>query len=399
MRRRVSIFGSTGSIGCNTVDLIKRQGGQDAYDVVVLSGDKNVDQLAAQAKELGARFAVTANAELEQSLAQKLQGTNVKVLAGRDALLEAASEPVDFAMSAIVGAAGLQPTIRMAQNAKVLALANKESLVCAGDLLKATCSKHGTLLLPVDSEHSAIFQALSGHTGADIRRIILTASGGPFRNWSKDEIAQATLEQALKHPNWDMGARITIDSASMFNKALEIIEAKALFDVQESQIEVVVHPQSIVHSMVEFHDGAIVAQLGAPDMRGPIGFALNYPERKQLPVEPLDFAKIASLDFEAPDTERFPSLRLAKEALQIGGGAGAVLNAAKEIALDGFLDGRIGFPDMANCVEQTLERLASDAANVTASDGIDAIISLDSDARLFAESRIAHINSARQKAV
>jgi len=304
LRRRISIFGSTGSIGCNTVDLIKRQGGAEAFEVVALTGGRNLALLAEQAKALNAEFAITAYPELQSEL---------------EGLLE------------------------MAKHAETLALANKESLVCAGEILLAECKTNDTQLLPVDSEHSAVFQSMTGHATSDVSRIILTASGGPFRTWSLAEMGKATREQALAHPNWDMGARITVDSASMFNKALEVIEAKYLFDVFPSQVDVVVHPQSIIHSMVEFNDGAIVAQLGCPDMRGPIGYALNYPERSDLPVERLDFGALNRLDFESPDAERFPSLRLAREALEIGGGAGAVLNASKEIALDAFLDGHIGF--------------------------------------------------------
>lgn len=399
MRRRISIFGSTGSIGCNTVDLIKRQGGAEAFEVVALTGGRNLALLAEQAKALNAEFAITAYPELQSELEGLLAGANAKALGGREALIDAASEPVNWAMSAIVGAAGLEPTLKMAKHAETLALANKESLVCAGEILLAECKTNDTQLLPVDSEHSAVFQSMTGHATSDVSRIILTASGGPFRTWSLAEMGKATREQALAHPNWDMGARITVDSASMFNKALEVIEAKYLFDVFPSQVDVVVHPQSIIHSMVEFNDGAIVAQLGCPDMRGPIGYALNYPERSDLPVERLDFGALNRLDFESPDAERFPSLRLAREALEIGGGAGAVLNASKEIALDAFLDGHIGFLDMAGCVEATLGKLNSQASNVAAGDGIDAIILLDQAARTVARDEVASLSGRTQKAV
>ncbi len=397
--RRISIFGSTGSIGCNTVDLITRQGGVDAYQVVALTGGRNIESLAGQARELGAEVAITAYPELQQDLEALLAGTSTIVRSGREALIEAACMPVNWAMSAIVGSAGLEPTMKLAQYADVLALANKESLVCAGDLLLEACAKHGTELLPVDSEHSAIFQAMTGHATQDVSRIILTASGGPFRTWSKAELVNATPAQALAHPNWDMGARITVDSASMFNKALEVIEAKYLFGVAPEQVEVVVHPQSIIHSMVEYRDGAIVAQLGAPDMRGPIGYALNYPARSDLPVDRLDFGALGRLDFEAPDEDRFPSLRLAREALEIGGAAGAVLNAAKEIALDAFLDGEIGFVDMAICVEVTLSKLQVQAENIAKIDGIDAIILIDKEARSVARAYIADTLIEGQKAV
>lgn len=379
--RRISIFGSTGSIGENTVDLIERQGGREAYETVVVTGGANVALLAQHARALNAEFAVIASDALLDDLKDALDGCGTKALAGTDALVDAARAPVDWAMSAIVGAAGLAPTMELAQHADTLALANKESLVCAGDLLLAKCATHNTQLLPVDSEHSAIFQALTGHSSEDISRILLTASGGPFRTWSREEMFNATKAQALTHPNWNMGARITVDSASMFNKALEVIEAKYLFGVRPDQIDVVVHPQSIVHSAVEFSDGAVMAQLGSPDMRGPIGFALNHPKRQELPVERLDFTKLARLDFETPDIDRFPSLRLAQEALEIGGGAGAVLNAAKEVALDAFLEERIGFMQMADCVEATLNLLGSRAGSVTIRDGIDEIFLLNTEAR------------------
>ena len=397
MRRKISIFGSTGSIGCNTVDLISRQGGAESFEVVALTGGKNIAELAGQAKALNATYAVTADEDRTQELADLLKGSSTQALGGREALVEIAKEPVDWSMSAIVGAAGLEPTMQMAKHSRVLALANKESLVCAGDLLLQTCLAHDTELLPVDSEHSAIFQALGGYPASEVSRILLTASGGPFRTWSLEKLAKATREEALQHPNWDMGARITVDSASMFNKALEVIEAKYLFGVEPDQIEVVVHPQSIIHSMVEFNDGAIMAQLGAPDMRGPIGYALNHPDRSDLPVDRLDFKTLSRLDFEAPDEERFPSLRLAKEALSIGGGAGAVLNASKETALDAFLDGTISYLDMATCVEHVLTRLKSDAAKLVPADGLDAVISLDIKARALAEQHIEAALSQKEK--
>lgn len=397
--RRISIFGSTGSIGCNTVDLIKRQGGAEAYETVALVGGRNIEALAEQARALNAEYAVTAEADLKEKLENLLADTPTKVRAGREAVLDMAKAPVDWAMSAIVGAAGLEPTMHMAASAGTLALANKESMVCAGPQLWAACRAHDTTLLPVDSEHSAIFQAMAGHKIGDVSRILLTASGGPFRSWSRDKLAAATPAQALKHPNWEMGARITVDSASMFNKALEVIEAKYLFEISPDQIEVVVHPQSIIHSMVEFQDGAIVAQLGAPDMRGPIGYALNYPNRSDLPVERLDFAQLSQLDFEPPDPLRFPSLRLARQALEHGGASGAVLNAAKEVALDGFLDGHIGFLDMADCVEAALNEHAHAATSVAPTDGIDAIISLDTSARMTAKDYIAAQADRKQSAV
>jgi 1-deoxy-D-xylulose-5-phosphate reductoisomerase len=284
-------------------------------------------------------------------------------------------------MSAIVGAAGLAPSLRVAGHGGVLALANKESLVCAGDLLKRTCAAYGTRLIPVDSEHSAIFQAMQGERAETVERLILTASGGPFRDWSARRMGSATPAEARAHPNWDMGERISIDSATMFNKALEIIEARALFDVNPDRIEVLVHPQSIVHSMVGFRDGSLIAQLGPSDMRGAIGYALNWPERRALPVERLDLAAIGRLDFAPPDPERFPALRLARDVLALGGLAGTVFNAAKEAALDAFLARRIGFLDMAVLVEHVLEKLGPDAAAQGPGYDLEVVMALDAAAR------------------
>jgi 1-deoxy-D-xylulose-5-phosphate reductoisomerase len=304
--------------------------------------------------------------------------------AGPEALVAAAAEPVDWAMSAIVGAAGLAPGLELARHGGVLALANKESMVCAGDLVRRTCDAAGTRLIPVDSEHSAIWQALGDAPADDVDSLILTASGGPFRDWSLARMASVTPQQARAHPNWDMGVRISIDSATMFNKALEIIEAKALFDVTSEQVEVIVHPQSVIHSMVRFRDGAILAQLGPTDMRGPIGFALNWPERRPLPLDRLDFAALGTLDFRAPDPERFPALRLARETLALGGLAGAVFNAAKEAALDGFIQGEIGFLDMAVLVEQVLEQLGPEAAAYGPGYDLATVTALDAEARRLA---------------
>jgi 1-deoxy-D-xylulose-5-phosphate reductoisomerase len=385
VRRRVSIFGATGSVGQQTVSLLAETGGRDAYDVVSLTGSTNIGLLAEQAKRLGARAAVTADAARLAELEAALEGSGIAAAAGAEALLAAASEPVDWAMSAIVGAAGLAPGLRLAEGGAVLALANKESLVCAGDLLKRTCAAHGTRLIPVDSEHSAIFQALRGERPDEVERIILTASGGPFRDWPMERMAAATPAQARAHPNWDMGERISIDSATMFNKALEVIEAHALFDVNPERIEVLVHPQSIVHSMVGFRDGSVIAQLGPSDMRGAIGYALNWPERRSLPVERLDFAAIGRLDFTPADPERFPALRLAREVLTLGGLAGAVFNAAKEAALDAFLAGAIGFLDMAVLVEHVLEKLGPDAAAYGPGYDLEAVMALDAAARRMSE--------------
>jgi len=381
MRRKVSIFGSTGSIGCNTVDLLLRQGGADVYDVKVVTGARNINLLAEQAISLKADIAVTAEVSLLPALTTALEGTGIAATAGGDALRDAATINVDWAMSAIVGSAGLTPTLEMAKNASILALANKESLVCAGELIKATCAQSGCMLVPVDSEHCAIYQALAGGKKGDISRIILTASGGPFRDWTLDQMAHATLEQAMAHPNWDMGQRISIDSATMFNKALEVIEAHQLFEVNANQIEVVVHPQSIIHSMIEYNDYSVIAQLAAPDMRGAIGFALNWPERAPLPVEQLDFGTMSRLDFATPDETRFPALRLARRVLEIGGLAGAVFNAAKESALDRFISGDIGFLDMARLVESVLEDLHVKAGRSSSLEGLEAVMAIDEKAR------------------
>ncbi len=388
MRRRVSVFGATGSIGCNTVELLEAQGGAEAYDVVALSGAGNVRRLADQARRLRARIAVTSEPARYGELREALAGSGVEAAAGADALAAAAAEPADWTMSAIVGAAGLAPGLAAAARGGVLALANKESLVCAGELLRRTCAAGGATLIPVDSEHSAIFQALRGERSAELERLILTASGGPFRDWSRDAMARATVAEAVAHPNWDMGKRISIDSATMFNKALEVIEAHELFGVSPGAIEVVVHPQSVVHSMVGFRDGSILAQLGPSDMRGAIGFALNWPERAALPVERLDFAAISRLDFAPADPARFPALRLAYEALALGGLAGAVLNAAKEVALDAFIAGRAGFLDMAETVEHVMGELGAEAARHCAEYSLETVMALDAAARRTAADRV-----------
>ncbi|WP_112322596.1 1-deoxy-D-xylulose-5-phosphate reductoisomerase [Oceanibium sediminis] len=388
-RRRISIFGSTGSIGGNTVELLMHQGGAEAYDVVALTGASNIALLAEQARALRAGIAVTADPNRGAELAAALAGSGIASAAGQEALLEAAARPADWVMSAIVGSAGLAPGLCAARNGGMLALANKESLVCAGALLMDTCAAHGTTLLPVDSEHSAIFQALNGEDHGALERLLLTASGGPFRNKSRAEMAAMTPAQAVAHPNWDMGARISVDSATMFNKALEIIEAHVLFGVPPEKIEVVVHPQSIIHSMVGFADGSIMAQLGPADMRGAIGFALNHPARAALPVERLDFAALATLTFEAEDPVRFPALRLAREVLAAGGLSGAVLNAAKEAALDAFLAGRIGFLDMAALVEAALDSIGAEAASKRQGISLGDVMHYDRKAREFGNAWVA----------
>ena len=352
--RRVSVLGATGSIGVNTLDLIGRAPAD--FQVVALTGGRNVELLAHQARSFGAELAVTAHEDEYAALKAALAGSGVEVAAGAAALLEAGARPADWVMSAIVGAAGLAPGLAALAQGATLALANKESLVTAGPLILAEARRHKARLLPVDSEHSAVFQALVGEDMAAVERIVITASGGAFRDWPLEKLAGATLEQASTHPNWDMGQRITIDSATMFNKALELIETHEYFGVAPEQIEVLVHPQSLVHALVGFRDGALMAHLGAPDMRHAIGYALNWPAREALPVARLDLAAIGALEFRAPDEQRFPALRLAREVMAEGGLAGAVFNAAKEAALDAFIAREIGFMDMAHIVESVLAR-------------------------------------------
>ncbi len=375
---RANVFGATGSVGVNTLDLISRR---DDIEIGVLTGAGNIDLLARQARTFNARHAVTADPDRYQDLKDALSGTEVNVSAGPGALVDAAGVSADWTMSAIVGFAGLAPTLEAAGQGGILALANKESLVCAGALLQQTCAENGTTLVPVDSEHSAIHQALCGEDSRTLERVILTASGGPFRTWPVEKMAKATLAEAQAHPNWDMGQRISIDSATMFNKALEVIEAKVLFDLEPEQIEVVIHPQSIIHSMVGFTDGSIMAQLGPSDMRGPIGYALNYPARRSLPVERLNFADIARLEFAPEDTSRFPALRLARDVMNMGEMAGAAFNGAKEAALDAFIDERIGFLDMAALVEDVLETLNSDTSLARKAPSLADIETIDKLAR------------------
>ena len=386
MKRRVSIFGATGSIGQNTIDLIRRA--PDDYDVVALTGAGNIAQLAADAIDLGADIAITAHDARLDDLRAALQGSGVRAAAGTNAIREAATRPADWVMSAIVGAAGLAPGLEALKQGATLALANKESLVCAGRLMLETAQTHGAAILPVDSEHSAIFQALIGEDMAAVERIIITASGGAFRDWPLEKLADATLDQASSHPNWDMGQRITIDSASMFNKAMEVIEAHEFFNIDPARIEVLVHPQSMIHALVGFNDGALMAHVGPPDMRHAIGFALHHPHRKHLPVERLDLAKIGSFEFRTPDEIRWPALRLAREVMERGGMAGAVFNAAKETALDGFIDGRLRFPQMAEVVEDVLTQLNSDTGLIDATMTLDNVAQVDHLAREAAQAVI-----------
>ncbi|WP_087000404.1 1-deoxy-D-xylulose-5-phosphate reductoisomerase [Rhizobium sullae] len=383
--RRLSIFGSTGSIGQNTLDVIQQLGGRENYEISVVTGNENVELLAQQAKATGARLAVTANDGKYKSLKAELSGSGIAVAAGTAGLAEAADIEADWVMAAIVGTAGLVPTLAAARKGATIALANKECLVSAGDLFVKAVQNGGGRLIPVDSEHSAIFQSLDENQRHAVERIILTASGGPFRTWSRADMANVTAATARAHPNWSMGLKISIGSASMFNKALEMIEAKHLFSVRPDQIEVVVHPQSVVHSMVGYTDGSIIAQLGSPDMRTAIGYALEYPRRPKLNVERLDFAKLSRLDFEAPDEKRFPALRLARTALERGGLQGAIMNAAEEVAFHAFVEERIGFLQMADIAEAVMDRMtATDGAHT-----MDDVFAADAEARRLAAKLVA----------
>ncbi len=384
--RKVSILGATGSIGQNTIDLIKRA--PEEYDVVALTGARNIAQLAQDARDLRADVAVTADPALLDDLRTALSGSDIYAAAGPEALNEAASRPADWVMSAIVGAAGLAPGLKVLEQGAALALANKESMVCAGALVKATASQHNARVLPVDSEHSAVFQGLIGEDINAVERIIITASGGAFRDWPMEKLASATPAQAATHPNWDMGQRITIDSASMFNKALEVIETREFFEVDPEIIEVLVHPQSMIHALVGFNDGALMAHVGPPDMRHAIGFALHWPERRILPVERLDLAALSQLTFRDPDEVRWPALRLAREVMQAGGHAGAVFNAAKERALDHFIAEKIGFMQMAEVVEDVLERLSAKSGLTNAEMTLDSVLEMDHLARKTADTII-----------
>ncbi|MEM9523783.1 MAG: 1-deoxy-D-xylulose-5-phosphate reductoisomerase [Pseudomonadota bacterium] len=382
MPRRVTILGSTGSIGENTIDLIARD--PEGFDIVALTGGRNVARLAQQAKALRAGIAVTAHEELYAPLKQALAGTGIEAAAGADAIADAAMRPADWVMSAIVGIAGLVPGLRALEQGATLALANKETLVAAGALVLRQTRAHGATLLPVDSEHSAVFQVLTGEDIAAVERIVITASGGPFRTWSREALANATLDQASVHPNWNMGRRITIDCASLFNKALEIIETKEFFQFDPNRIEVLIHPQSLIHAMVGFCDGALMAHVGPADMRHAIGYALHWPDRVHVPVERLDLARIGSMSFEAPDPERFPALRLAREVMAAGGLAGAAFNAAKEAALDLFVTGRIGFLRMTSLVEDVLSEQSGAPGFTTAELTLDNVLAMDRQARAAA---------------
>jgi 1-deoxy-D-xylulose-5-phosphate reductoisomerase len=383
LTRSVTVLGSTGSIGVSTLDLLThaRQGGSD-IEIVSLTAGRNVAKLAEQALAWRPKMAVIEDDTLLGELRDRLKGSGVQVSSGKTAVAEAADMNAGWVMSSIVGAAGLAPTLTAARRGALVALANKESLVCAGPALLETARKAGGVVVPVDSEHSAIFQSLQENWKTAVKRLILTASGGPFRTWDRQSMSAASPEQAVAHPNWSMGAKISIDSATMMNKALEMIEAAYLFAMPPEQIDVLVHPQSIVHSMVEYADGSTLAQLGPPDMRAPIAFALAWPDRITWPAPKLDLAAIGSLTFEEPDMDRFPAIALARTALRIGGGAPAAMNAANEVCVAAFLDRRIGFLDIASTVERVVGTLdASGDLRPTGGDVLESAVAIDALAR------------------
>ena len=381
--KRISILGATGSIGQSTIDLVRRD--REGFDVVALTGGRNIARLAADARELGAALAVTAHDELLDDLRAALTGSGVAAAAGATALNEAAARPADWVMSAIVGAAGLAPGLAALGQGATLALANKETLVAAGPLVMAAARASGAQVLPVDSEHSAIFQALRGEDPDTVERVVITASGGAFRDWPLERLATATPAEAATHPNWDMGQRITIDSASMFNKALEVIEARELFGIHPDRIEVLVHPESLVHALVGFRDGAMIAHVGPPDMRHAIGHAMYWPRRAELPVARLDLAQVGQLSFHAPDPRRYPALGLARQVMAEGGLAGAIFNAAKERALDHFIAGHLGFCHMSEVVEDVLAREMPATRPNAAGFSLDDVFEADRRARLCAD--------------
>jgi 1-deoxy-D-xylulose-5-phosphate reductoisomerase len=385
--RTVTLLGATGSIGASTVDLLKRE--RERYRVEAVSANKSAGALAALARELGARFAAVGDQAAYAELKDALFGTGIAAAAGESGLIEAADRPAEWVIGAITGAAGLKPTLAAADRGAIVALANKETLVCAGGLFMRRAAASGATVLPVDSEHNALFQSMSGSRRQDVRRVILTASGGPFRTASAEAVRTATVEQALKHPNWSMGAKVTIDSATLMNKGLELIEAHHLFALAPEQIDVLVHPQSIVHSLVEFCDGSLIAQLGSPDMRIPIAYCLAWPDRITSPAPRLDLARAATLTFEEPDLARFPALGLARRALEAGGAAPTVLNAANEVAVAEFLARRLSFAGIAALVEGALEAAVS--RNWTEPQSVEEALFVDHNTRLLARGLLPEI--------
>jgi 1-deoxy-D-xylulose-5-phosphate reductoisomerase len=386
--RKVSVLGSTGSIGVSTLDLFDKAGVE--VEVTALAAGRNVERLAEQARRWRPKLAVIQDETKLEELRHRLQGSGVEAAAGANAVTEAAAADVQWIMSAIVGFAGLAPTLAAARAGAVVALANKESLICAGPALLRTAKLAGGVVIPVDSEHSAIFQVFDPANAQHVARLILTASGGPFRGWSREQMAHATPKQALAHPNWNMGAKISVDSATMMNKGLEVIEAAYLFAMPAERVEVLIHPQSIVHSLVEYADGSTLAQLGPPDMRAPIACAYAWPDRLPWPAQKLDLARAGQLTFEEPDLVRFPALRIAKEALAAGGIAPAVMNAADEVAVAAFLDRRIGFLDIARVVSETLERMdRAGFARAPDADALEGAQATDATARRVADEVVA----------
>jgi 1-deoxy-D-xylulose-5-phosphate reductoisomerase len=382
MKRRIAILGATGSIGRSTLDLVERS--PERFEVVALTANTDVDALADAARRTGARLAVIADENRLDSLRERLEGTGCKAAAGMEALAEAATGDADWVMAAIVGCAGLVPTMAAIDAGKTVALANKEALVTAGSLMTDASARSGATLLPVDSEHNAIFQCLAGSTVDNVSRLILTASGGPFRDMPMDRMRTATPAEAVAHPRWSMGAKISVDSATLMNKGLELIEAHHLFGLPSERIDIVVHPQSVVHSLVEFVDGSLLAQLGTADMRISIAYTLAWPDRMETPAERLSLADIGRLDFELPDLERFPALRLAREALEQGGAAPVVLNAANEVAVEAFLKGRIGFCDIIRTVEDSLAQ-----SHVPTPRSVEEVVALDREIRERASAVLA----------
>ena len=381
MSRSVVILGSTGSIGVSTLDLLAHA--EEEIELLALTAGRNVALLAEQALRWRPKVAIIEDQRLLGELQQRLAGSGVAAASGGAAIVEAAGQGADWVMSAIVGAAGLAPTLAAARAGSIVGLANKESLVCAGPILLAIAREAGGRVIPVDSEHSAIFQVFAEEDAARVRRLILTASGGPFRSWTRADMAKASPAQAVAHPNWSMGAKISVDSATMMNKGLEIIEASYLFGMPAERIEVLVHPQSVVHSLVEYADGSTLAQLGPPDMRSPIACAWSWPRRMAWPAADLDLAKVGSLTFEAPDDEKFPALAIARRALESGAGAPAAMNAANEIAVAAFLAGRLGFLEIATLVSETLDQLEGrgELSEPSSSDAVEWAMATDRAAR------------------
>ena len=380
MRRRIAILGATGSIGKSTLDLVERT--PERFEVVAVTAATNSEDLADIARRTGARLAVIADETRRGDLEARLAGTDCRVEAGEEALIEASTAEAELVIAAIVGCAGLMPVMAALEAGRTVALANKEALVTAGELMTDAAARHGAVLLPVDSEHNAIFQCLAGSRREDVAKIVLTASGGPFRTASAQAIESATPAAAVAHPNWSMGAKISVDSATLMNKGLELIEAHYLFGLPSSRIDIVIHPQSVIHSLVEFIDGSMLAQLGSPDMRIPIAYALAWPERIETPAQRLDLASIARLDFETPDLKRFPALRLAREALEAGGPGPIVLNAANEVAVERFLAGGIGFTDIVANVEEALR------GDFPAPQSIAEVLEIDRTVRMRVEARM-----------